>query len=134
MFSNGGIAKENNVCPSPFEIAKSPNLIISIPINMSASPPIAQTEPLTPFIDTLFGNNKLNNAITVKIEKAVDRAKLITLSKGDDEVTRIEVENKSGTILPFTGGMGTTVIYIVGALLVLISGVVLITKKRTDLK
>ena len=85
-------------------------------------------------IEAPKGYNKLNNAITVKIEKAVDRAKLITLSKGDDEVTRIEVENKSGTILPFTGGMGTTVIYIVGALLVLISGVVLITKKRTDLK
>ena len=62
LFSNRGIAKENNVCPLPFEIAKSPNLIISIPINMSALPPIVQTEPLTPFIDTLFGNNKLNNA------------------------------------------------------------------------
>ena len=29
---------------------------------MSVSSPIVQTEPLTPFIDTLFGNNKLNNA------------------------------------------------------------------------
>ena len=33
-----------------------------MPINISESPPIVQTEPLTPFIDTPFGNNKLNNA------------------------------------------------------------------------
>ena len=85
-------------------------------------------------IEAPKGYNKLNNAITVKIEKAVDGAKLITLSQDSKEVTKIEVENKSGSLLPSTGGMGTTVIYIAGALLVLISGVVLITKKRTDLK
>ena len=50
------------------------------------------------------------------------------------ELTQIDVQNVSGSLLPSTGGMGTTVIYIAGALLVLISGVVLITKKRTDLK
>lgn len=51
-----------------------------------------------------------------------------------EETSVVNVENKSGTILPSTGGMGTTVFYIAGALLVLISGVVLIAKKRTDSK
>lgn len=50
------------------------------------------------------------------------------------EVTQVDVQNNAGSLLPSTGGMGTTVFYIAGALLVLISGVVLIAKKRTDSK
>ena len=50
------------------------------------------------------------------------------------DATRVDVQNVSGSLLPSTGGMGTTVFYIAGALLVLISGVVLIAKKRTDSK
>lgn len=45
-------------------------------------------------------------------------------------VTEVGVENKSGTVLPSTGGAGTTMIYLVGAVLVLGSGVVLATKRR----
>lgn len=52
----------------------------------------------------------------------------------DDVITKVEVENKSGSLLPSTGGIGTTIFYIAGAFLVLISGVVLIAKKRTDSK
>lgn len=40
------------------------------------------------------------------------------------------IENKSGTELPSTGGMGTTVIYMVGAAMVLFALVMLVTKKR----
>jgi LPXTG-motif cell wall-anchored protein len=40
------------------------------------------------------------------------------------------VENKSGTVLPETGGMGTTIFYIVGGLLAVAAVVLLITKKR----
>lgn len=47
-----------------------------------------------------------------------------------DNSTRIDVENNSGTELPSTGGMGTTILYIVGALLVLGAGVALVTKRR----
>lgn len=67
LFSNGGMAKENRVSPSPFEIAKSPNLIISIPINISISPPIFHTAPLIFSIAILIfkGNNKLNNATSI---------------------------------------------------------------------
>ncbi|MEE0717069.1 MAG: LPXTG cell wall anchor domain-containing protein, partial [Oscillospiraceae bacterium] len=41
-----------------------------------------------------------------------------------------EVENKTGTTLPSTGGMGTTVFYVLGAVLVLGAVVLLVTKKR----
>lgn len=42
----------------------------------------------------------------------------------------VKVENKTGSLLPSTGGMGTTLFYIFGVILVIGSGVVLITKKR----
>lgn len=46
----------------------------------------------------------------------------------------VKVENKSGTLLPSTGGMGTTMIYLVGAVLVVGSGIVLASKRRANSK
>ena len=44
--------------------------------------------------------------------------------------TQVEIENKTGSLLPSTGGRGTTLFYILGGILVLGSVVVLITKRR----
>ena len=44
--------------------------------------------------------------------------------------TAVVVVNKAGTELPSTGGMGTTVFYVLGAILVVGAGVLLVTKKR----
>lgn len=44
--------------------------------------------------------------------------------------TQVEIENKTGSLLPSTGGRGTTLFYILGGILVLGSAVVLITKRR----
>ena len=49
------------------------------------------------------------------------------IEKGIVEAT---VENNSGATLPETGGMGTTIFYIVGGLLAVGAAVLLITKKR----
>ena len=49
------------------------------------------------------------------------------------ELTK-SIENKSGTVLPSTGGIGTTIFYILGAVLVLGAGVLLITKKRMSVE
>lgn len=48
----------------------------------------------------------------------------------EDGVIHITVENKAGATLPETGGMGTTLFYIVGGILVLAAVVLLVTKKR----
>lgn len=45
-----------------------------------------------------------------------------------------QVQNKKGSILPSTGSVGTTMLYVVGTMLVLGAGVLLITKKRMDVK
>ncbi|MCD8015561.1 MAG: SpaH/EbpB family LPXTG-anchored major pilin [Lachnospiraceae bacterium] len=50
-------------------------------------------------------------------------------SKGTVDVT---VENNSGSSLPSTGGMGTTMIYVIGTIVALALAILLITKKRME--
>lgn len=47
-----------------------------------------------------------------------------------DNTLFTEIVNYKGTTLPETGGMGTTIFYVVGSVLVMIAGVLLITKRR----
>lgn len=48
--------------------------------------------------------------------------------------TKIYVINKSGTLLPSTGGMGTTLLYVVGGLLVVGAAVILVVRKSVRRK
>ena len=45
-------------------------------------------------------------------------------------VLSIAIQNKTGTELPTTGGIGTTIFYVVGGVLVLLAVVLLVTKRR----
>ena len=74
------------------------------------------------------GYNKLSGPVTV----VIDETGLVKV--GESEANPVKVENKTGTVLPSTGGVGTTMIYLVGAVLVLGSGVVLATKRRVKNK
>lgn len=88
------------------------------------------------------GYNLLKNPIEVTIVPVVDTttnkitAEKITVKKDGTtkEVTKVEVENNTGKLLPSTGGMGTTLIYLIGGALVLGSGIVLANKKRAKAK
>lgn len=71
------------------------------------------------------GYNKLTSPIIIIINEEDGQ-----ITVGGTDVAQVEVENKSGSLLPSTGGRGTTLFYILGAILVVGSGVVLITKKR----
>lgn len=77
------------------------------------------------------GYNKLAKSVKVEIDAngaiKVDGESIV---KTEGAERLVEVENKSGTVLPSTGGMGTTMIYLIGGALVLGSGVVLVTKRR----
>ena len=44
----------------------------------------------------------------------------------------IHVIDEAGSTLPSTGGIGTTIFYVIGAILVIGAGVLLVTRKRTD--
>lgn len=78
------------------------------------------------------GYNKLSGPVTV----VIDENGKVKVKKGAnlEDATEVKVENKTGTVLPSTGGAGTTMIYLVGAVLVLGSGVVLATKRRVKNK
>lgn len=74
------------------------------------------------------GYNKLASPIKVEINDDG------TLKVDGESITQVNVENKTGTLLPSTGGMGTTMIYMAGAILVIASGIVLVSKKRSKAK
>ena len=80
---------------------------------------------------------------TITAEHEIDSAdpKLTSLSGGDvftGNVTTGAVSativNKSGSTLPETGGIGTTVFYVIGGMLMAAAAVLLITKKRMNNK
>ena len=68
-----------------------------------------------------------------KIQKPI---KIEILSSGKIKVDGVEITgdvkvlNNKGSLLPSTGGMGTTLIYVVGSILVLASGIVLFSKRK----
>ena len=49
---------------------------------------------------------------------------------GDDGIITFTIENASGAELPSTGGMGTTIIYIIGGIMVIGAGILLVTRRR----
>ena len=85
-------------------------------------------------IEAPKGYNKLANLIKITISQNDAKNQVVTVGDDTNPVDEVGVENKTGTVLPSTGGAGTTMIYLVGAILVLGSGVVLSTKRRVKNK
>ena len=54
----------------------------------------------------------------------------VTQNLSELDAEALKIENNKGTLLPSTGGIGTTIFYVVGSILVVAAGVLLITKKR----
>ena len=73
------------------------------------------------------GYNQLTEAQKVEVHDGEHNAPVTSETQLTVTAT---VENQAGTLLPSTGGMGTTVFYVLGAVLVVGAGVLLVTKKR----
>lgn len=75
-----------------------------------------------------------NDVYTLEETKAPDGynklTKEVNVTVNADNSTRIDVENNSGAELPDTGGMGTTLFYVLGGIMVAAAAVLLVTKKR----
>lgn len=87
------------------------------------------------------GYNLLESAVTIVVKGDLDTttgaASELSVTVGGEEGTlgndgvfTAGIENRSGSTLPSTGGMGTTIFYVVGGTLVVAAAVLLITKKR----
>ena len=77
------------------------------------------------------GYNKLSAPVTITIGANGVVNGTTEAPQGVDEV---KILNQSGTELPSTGGMGTTIFYVLGSVLVLGAVVLLVTKKRMSTK
>ena len=73
------------------------------------------------------GYNLLDQPYAVKVN---EKNTPVTKENQNQLTATATVENKTGAVLPSTGGMGTTVFYVLGAVLVVGAGVLLVTKKR----
>ena len=86
------------------------------------------------------GYNPLEEPIEIEVTFDKDN-KVFTYDceyTGSEDVTAtngvisITVVNQSGTVLPSTGGIGTTIFYVIGSILLIGATILLITKKRMN--
>lgn len=77
------------------------------------------------------GYNKLDHRVKITIDNANLKANTTESLYTNGGV---KVENKAGTVLPGTGGIGTTVFYLIGGGLMVAAAVLLIAKKRMENK
>lgn len=86
------------------------------------------------------GYNRLTEPVKFKITatyNSADSCPAVLTKVGDEAAVtglKVSVENNAGTTLPSTGGMGTTVFYVVGGGLMAVAVVLLVTKKRMENK
>ncbi len=79
------------------------------------------------------GYNLLTTPVPVIINNANLKGEIetdLTYNPELDTNNAIHVQNKSGSLLPETGGIGTTIFYTIGGILVVAAVVVLVTRKR----
>ena len=81
------------------------------------------------------GYNKLSSRASVTIKDTLNIAITQTTESDGVNVEKylsggVQVENKTGTELPTTGGMGTTILYIIGGTLMVAAGVTIVARKK----
>ena len=85
---------------------------------------------------TTANNQKWNNFTPSDALTRLQITANNTTNDGDKNsgIVNLQVENNKGSQLPETGGIGTTIFYVVGVVLMLGAGVLLITKRRMSAK
>lgn len=61
-----------------------------------------------------------------------ESSKEVEKNLSDLDEGALEIVNNQGTLLPSTGGIGTTIFYIIGGILVIGAGIILVVKKRAS--
>ena len=87
-------------------------------------------DPITFTITATHSTRAADPALSALDGAAVVAGEITFTSNTTEGSLTADVVNNAGATLPETGGMGTTVFYVVGSVLVLGAGVLLVTKKR----
>ena len=101
-----------------------------------SGPAVTTKTKTTVFLDAQ--GNVTDTVTNITKEYITDQDSYNNTSATSPEETSVPVYqfdpivNKQGSELPSTGGIGTTIFYVVGAILVLGAGIVLITRRRMD--
>lgn len=91
-----------------------------------------QVDPFTGLVDGTY--TLIEKTVPTGYNKAADQT--FTIAANNYEPSNLEdtasVTNNKGSVLPSTGGIGTTIFYAIGAVLVIGAGIVLVTRRRMN--
>lgn len=78
------------------------------------------------------GYNRLKEPVNVVITANIASGKTVTatITYNETAIGTVRIENQTGVELPSTGGIGTTVFYVIGGLLMGVAVVLLVTRKK----
>ena len=78
------------------------------------------------------GYNRLKDPVKVFITATIagDKTSTTTITYNETATGTVKIENQTGVELPSTGGIGTTVFYVIGGLLMGVAVVLLVTRKK----
>lgn len=78
------------------------------------------------------GYNQLKDPVKVVITATIagDKTGKATITYNETATGTVRIENQTGVELPSTGGIGTTVFYVIGGLLMGVAVVLLVTRKK----
>lgn len=114
------VAKDEDGCYHVDQSATA-SADVTIDINSATGCNVRGLDPGTYYLEEVVvpaGYNKLNTRQSV------------TITTGATAAVTVTVVNNAGTELPSTGGIGTTIFYVVGGLIALSAGIVLVTRRK----
>jgi LPXTG-motif cell wall-anchored protein/uncharacterized repeat protein (TIGR01451 family) len=104
------------------------------PLNSSA-PSAASEDSETPTITAFEKVTKYADALNITTSEIKDAETNVTTYESKESnygIHVLTVMNSKGTILPSTGGMGTTILYVIGGLLIVCAGGALYIRRRNQ--
>ncbi len=86
--------------------------------------------------ETSAGYNLLDGPVTVTItdttEDPSSPSKTVAFTGGEVEDGKLIINNNSGTVLPSNGGIGTTIFYVIGGILLVGAAIILVARRKAS--
>ncbi len=79
---------------------------------------------------TITWDGKNRTGVLTSLNGTEASGKITFTANGDKSELATDVVNKQGSLLPSTGGIGTTIFYVIGGILMVGAGVILVSRRR----